>query len=144
MQFNFRMSYNAVREKGTSENNTGCNTVDRAKVRLYLAILDKLRFNKGMEFTPEAANEKRSKDRLELPAGVLPLNSAPIWRELLDWTAAKRKTKEQGLIGKHTKPRAGLVSQAVKDSVFYLLEFLECECDDLLQSGWDREVEHKH
>jgi hypothetical protein len=121
------MSYNAARKKGASENITGCNTADRAKVRLYLAILDRLRFQKGMKFTPEAANEKRRlcEDRVELPAGVFPLNSAPIWRELLDWTAPKGKTKEQGLIGKHTKPRAGLVSQAVKDSVIYLLEFLE-------------------
>jgi hypothetical protein len=131
------MSYNAAREKGASENNTGCKVADRAKVRLYLAILDRLRFNKGMKFTPEAANkegrlskdrkERRlSKDRLELPAGVFPLDSAPIWRDLLYWKVPKEaRIKKQGSIGNKAKPRPGLIAKAYKDSVVYLLEFLE-------------------
>jgi hypothetical protein len=135
-----------TREKGASENNTGCKVADRAKVRLYLAILDRLWFNKGMKFTPEAANkegrlskdrkerrlskdrkERRlSKDRLELPAGVFPLHSVPIWRELLYWKVPKEdRIKKQGSIGNKAKPRPGLIAKAYKDSVIYLPEFLE-------------------
>jgi hypothetical protein len=128
------MSYNAARKKGASENMTGCNPVVWAKVRLYLAILDRLRFSKGMKFTSEAANKKRrltekeeaKRKRLELPAGVFPLDSAPMWRQLLNWNVPKEaKIKKQGSIGNKAKPRPELLAQAVKDSVIYLLEFLE-------------------
>jgi hypothetical protein len=53
------MDYTVARRMGPSENVTSHKFTPMPKVRLHVSILDRLRFNPGVNATPEYANSKR-------------------------------------------------------------------------------------
>jgi hypothetical protein len=94
------------------------NTVPCPKLRLYLAILDRLRTNKDVRdeiLHPDFANAYRNSKQGMLPRGkktlVFPLGSAPFWQKLLDC---------EGNINKQRKPSAGSLARAVRSSITLL------------------------